>query len=46
MNPSTDGTITFMYGRNCMIEGTLTAKVLSSRQGREKEDRIGESQPF
>jgi hypothetical protein len=29
-----------------LIEGTVTAKVLSSRKRREKEDRIGESQPF
>jgi hypothetical protein len=29
-----------------LIDGTETAKVLSSRKQREKEDRIGESQPF
>jgi hypothetical protein len=29
-----------------LIEGTVTAKVLSSQNRREKEDRIGESQPF
>jgi hypothetical protein len=29
-----------------LIEGTVTAKVLSSRNGREKEDRIEESHPF
>jgi hypothetical protein len=29
-----------------LIEETVTAKVLSSRNRREKEDRIGESQPF
>jgi hypothetical protein len=29
-----------------LTEGTVTAKVLSSRKRREKEDRIGESQPF
>jgi hypothetical protein len=28
-----------------LIEGTLTVKVLSSGKRREKEDRIGESQP-
>jgi hypothetical protein len=28
------------------MEGTLTAKVLSSRNRVEREDRIGESQPF
>jgi hypothetical protein len=27
-----------------LIEGTVTAKVLSSRNQREKEDRIGENQ--
>jgi hypothetical protein len=27
-------------------EGTVTARVLSSRKRREKEDRIGASQPF
>jgi hypothetical protein len=29
-----------------LIEGTVTVKVLSSRNRSEKEDRIGESQPF
>jgi hypothetical protein len=29
-----------------LIEGTVTAKVLSPRKGKEKKDRIGESQPF
>jgi hypothetical protein len=29
-----------------LIKGTVTAKVLSFRNRREKEDRIGESQPF
>jgi hypothetical protein len=29
-----------------LMEGTVTAKVLSSLKRREKEDRIGESQPF
>jgi hypothetical protein len=29
-----------------LIEGTVTSKVSSSRNRREKEDRIGESQPF
>jgi hypothetical protein len=29
-----------------LIEGTATARVLSSRNRREKEDRIEESQPF
>jgi hypothetical protein len=32
--------------KKCLIEGTVTAKVLSSRKQRGKEDRIGESQPF
>jgi hypothetical protein len=29
-----------------LIEGTVTAKVLSFLKRREKKDRIGESQPF
>jgi hypothetical protein len=29
-----------------LIEGTVTAEVLSFRNGKKKEDRIGESQPF
>jgi hypothetical protein len=29
-----------------LIEGTVTAKVLSSQNQREKEDRIGKSQMF
>jgi hypothetical protein len=29
-----------------LMEGTVTTKVLSSRKRREKEDQIGESQPF
>jgi hypothetical protein len=29
-----------------LIEGTVTAKDLTSRKRREKEDRIGDSQPF
>jgi hypothetical protein len=29
-----------------LVEGTVTAKVLSSQKRREKEDGIGESQPF
>jgi hypothetical protein len=29
-----------------LIEGTLTVNVFSSQNGREKEDRIGESQSF
>jgi hypothetical protein len=30
----------------CLIEGTVTGRVLSSRNRREKKDRIGESEPF
>jgi hypothetical protein len=29
-----------------LLEGTVTARVLLSQKQREKEDRIGESQPF
>jgi hypothetical protein len=36
--------IFYHYFKRFNIEGTVTAEVLSSR--REKEDRIGESQPF
>jgi APC cysteine-rich region. len=32
--------------KKSLIEVTITAKVISSRKRREKEDRIGERQPF
>jgi hypothetical protein len=42
-----EGTVTaeVFFSRGFM-EGTVTAKVLLSRKRREKEDGIGESQPF
>jgi hypothetical protein len=36
----------YLDKRRGFIEETVTAKVLSSRKRREKEDRSGESQPF
>jgi hypothetical protein len=38
--------ITFAFFPRGLTEGTVTAKVLSSLERREKEDRIGESQPL
>jgi hypothetical protein len=37
--------IILLLGR-VLLEGTVNTKVLSSRKQRQKEDRIGESQPF
>jgi hypothetical protein len=34
------------FFKRSLIEGTVTDKVLLSRNRREKKDRIGESQPF
>jgi hypothetical protein len=38
--------VLFTLEKRGLIEETVTAKVFPSRNRREKEDRIGESQPF
>jgi hypothetical protein len=34
------------FFKEVLVEGTVTAKVFSSRKQKEKRDRIGESQPL
>jgi hypothetical protein len=41
----TDSGTEIIFSRG-LTEGTVAAKVLSSRNRREKEDRTGESEPF
>jgi hypothetical protein len=41
-----DSLISEFFFLRILIEVTVTAKVLLSQKRREKEDRIGESQPF